>query len=171
VGGDGVITMDNDRPELGKRIRSLRDARNWSQSDLAMRVGMSPRTIGTYEREGPRMYKLGLFNAVFDGELLAGTVFDGAASRDAGTNGTASNGTKGPPRARSVAEVVESGVTEEELTAVDAHDDALASDMAADQTAVTGGVEPLGLLLDEVLARLRAVERAVVDLEKKCSDR
>ena len=47
---------------------------------------MSPRTVGEYERTGPRTYKLGLFNAVFDGELLRGTVFDGSAP--AGTNGT-----------------------------------------------------------------------------------
>jgi len=143
TGGDRVITMDNDRPALGKRIASLRRTRGWSQSDLAMRVGMSPRTVGEYERTGPRTYKLGLFNAVFDGELLRGTVFDGSAP--AGTNGT------------KVPAPVE--------------DDALTFDMAADQEAVTGGVEPLGLLLDGVLARLRAVERAVADLEKKCADR
>jgi transcriptional regulator with XRE-family HTH domain len=140
TGGDRVITMDNDRPDLGKRIASLRGTRGWSQSDLAMRVGMSPRTVGEYERAGPKTYKLGLFNAVFDGELLRGTVFDGAAS----------NGTKVP---------------------VPVEDDVLAPDMAADQEAVTGGVEPLGLLLDGVLARLRAMERAVADLEKKCADR
>ncbi len=106
----------------------------------------------------PRTYRLGLFNAVFDGELLRGTVFDGSAS----------NGTKVPSPARSFAEVV---VGDDLLAAAPVEDDALTFDMAADQEAVTGGVEPLGLLLDGVLARLRAVERTVADLEKKCADR
>ena len=38
--------------ELGVRIRALRQARGWTQTDLAQRVGCSRRAIVYYERDG-----------------------------------------------------------------------------------------------------------------------
>lgn len=34
----------------GDEIRRLREARHWTQADLARRVGVGPRTVGGWER-------------------------------------------------------------------------------------------------------------------------
>jgi transcriptional regulator with XRE-family HTH domain len=39
-----------DRKKIGKRIRELRLAKNWSQEDLAARAGLHPTYIGGIER-------------------------------------------------------------------------------------------------------------------------
>lgn len=41
--------MSLDHP-LGQRIRSAREARGWSQQDLAAAVGVTSRTVGNWER-------------------------------------------------------------------------------------------------------------------------
>lgn len=34
---------------LGQRVRELREAKGWSQEELARRVGLNPKTIYNYE--------------------------------------------------------------------------------------------------------------------------
>jgi transcriptional regulator with XRE-family HTH domain len=35
---------------IGQRVRTLREARGWSQRELARRVGLTSKTISNYER-------------------------------------------------------------------------------------------------------------------------
>ncbi len=38
-------------PELVNRLRAAREARGWTQADLAARIGVSRKTINTVENE------------------------------------------------------------------------------------------------------------------------
>lgn len=157
VGGDGMINMNNEQSGLGKRIAELRRLRGWTQDDLALRVGMSKRTVGEYERRGPLPDKVGRFDAVFGGELLRGPALETLP-----LDGMTTNGAEVPAPVRRFIEVLEA--------VPDAYDKPT-DDLAADQDCVTRAVEPLGVLLDEVFARLRAIERSVADLDKRLADR
>ena len=148
VGGDKKINLDNDREAIGKRIASLREERGWRQVDLAHRAGLSHRTITLYEREGPPVKRLGLLDAVFGGALLRGTALETLP-----LNGMPS------PEPGSMSRTI-----------VPDPDPGVSLEHAADQDSVVGGVEPLGLLFDEVFGRLRSLERAVADLEKRVTD-
>ena len=44
--------MSDDETPIGEQIRDAREARGWSQFDLAERVGASERTIWSIENEG-----------------------------------------------------------------------------------------------------------------------
>lgn len=51
------MSLDNPPPNpLGDQIRSAREARGWSQIELAQQVGVTNRTIGEWER-GARVPK------------------------------------------------------------------------------------------------------------------
>jgi len=164
--------MRNDRGVFGKRISRLREERKWTQGDLAIRTGLSLRTIGTYEREGPPVRRLNLLDAVFDGALLAGTSIETIPLEGMTAQSVAAtNGASVPDRGffderldRAVAAV------ENDLAAMAAADEALAADAAADQGCVTSGLEPLGLVFDEVFGRLRRVEQAIAALAKAQAD-
>jgi transcriptional regulator with XRE-family HTH domain len=45
-----VISTDLQRREFGARVRTLREAKGWSQSDLAREVGVKPSTVGNWEQ-------------------------------------------------------------------------------------------------------------------------
>lgn len=169
VGGDKKINLDNDREAIGKRIASLREERGWRQIDLAHRAGLSPSTITLYEREGPPVKRLNLLDAVFGGALLRGTALETLS-----LNGVPS------PEPASTSRTIVLDLTRDDPKVTDLPvrdfvapldpDSGISPDHAADQDSVTGGVEPLGLLFDEVFGRLRALERAVADLEKGVAD-
>ena len=65
--GRGIGT--DARHALGEALREAREARGWRQSDLAAASELSPRTIGSYEREGPPLRMVDKLDAVLDGGL------------------------------------------------------------------------------------------------------
>ena len=70
---------------LGMRISALRRQKNWSQKELAERMGVRPSTIGMYEqgRREPdcaglvRLAELSEYYGVTTDYLLTGTAADG----------------------------------------------------------------------------------------------
>ena len=58
--------MDVTTEELGARIRELREARRWSQADLARMLDVSVRTVGNWEvgRNHPRS-SMGALREIF----------------------------------------------------------------------------------------------------------
>ena len=48
----GLSTTDEIAQELGNRLRAHRLAQNLQQNELAARAGVSPRTLGEFERSG-----------------------------------------------------------------------------------------------------------------------
>jgi putative transcriptional regulator len=45
---ESILSMD---PALHNRVRELRQARNWTQEDLAARTGVSRQSINSIERD------------------------------------------------------------------------------------------------------------------------
>ena len=94
---------------------------------------------------------MGLLNAVFDGALLSP---EGEA-----------NGTKVLPTTEALAGPIA-------FVELDEGGDGMgATDGIADQDTVTAATESLGLLLDDIMSRLRTVEHLVTDLAKQMADR
>jgi transcriptional regulator with XRE-family HTH domain len=67
--------MDDLTEILATRIRRMREARGWTQEELAHRVGLSARYVGDIERRrsSPSVKVLGRIAAAFEvkaGELL-----------------------------------------------------------------------------------------------------
>ena len=65
---------------LGMRISALRRQKNWSQKELAERMGVRPSTIGMYERREPDcagLVRLAELFGVTTDYLLTGTAADG----------------------------------------------------------------------------------------------
>jgi len=57
--------------ELGAAVRELRDARGWSQTDLASAAGMTQSAVGRFEAGGtvPTLLVLGRIARTLDADL------------------------------------------------------------------------------------------------------
>ncbi len=63
AGFEKIMQDDAIRKELGQRIKQLRKDRNWTQKELANRIGCSPAQLNKYEagQNTPPLDKLLLF--------------------------------------------------------------------------------------------------------------